>query len=49
MARVKKGMSIDEVRQVWLPLAEAKTKEIIGKYYAQRPCSGAAEKGVGRG
>jgi DNA invertase Pin-like site-specific DNA recombinase len=43
MARVKKGMSIDEVRQVWLPLAEAKTKEIIGKYYAQRPYSGGRE------
>ncbi len=43
MARVKKGMSVEEVRQVWQPLAEAKTKEIISKYYAQRPYSGGRE------
>lgn len=43
MTRVRKGMSIDEVRQVWLPLAETKTKEIISKYYAQRPYSGGRE------
>ena len=43
MARVKKGMSVEELRQVWLPLAEAKTKAIIGKYYAQRPYSGGRE------
>jgi len=43
MARVQNGMSVEEVRQVWLPLAEAKTKAIIGKYYAQRPYSGGRE------
>ena len=43
MARVKKGMSIEEVRQVWLPRAEAKTKAIIDSYYAQRPYSGGRE------
>ncbi len=43
MAKVKKGMSIEEVRRVWRPLAEAKTKAIIDKYYAQRPYSGGRE------
>lgn len=43
MARTKKGMSVEDLRQVWLPLAEGKTKEIIGKYYAQRPHSGGRE------
>lgn len=43
MATVKKGMSVEDVRQIWLPLAETKTKAIIDKYYAQRPCSGGRE------
>jgi hypothetical protein len=43
MAKVTKGMSIEEVRQIWRPLAEAKTKEIIDRYYAQRPYSGGRE------
>jgi len=43
MTRVRKGMSVDEVRQIWQPLAEAKTKEIISNYYAQRPYSGGRE------
>jgi hypothetical protein len=37
-------MSIEEVRQVWLPRAEAKTKAIMDKYYAGR-----AEHGGGYG
>jgi hypothetical protein len=40
---VKKGMSVEDVRQVWLPRAEAKTKAIIDRYYAQRPHSGGRE------
>ena len=43
MARARKGMSVDEVRDIWLPLAEAKTKAIIDSYYAQRPHSGGRE------
>ena len=43
MAKVTKGMSIEELRQVWLPLAETKTKAIIDSYYAQRPYSGDRE------
>lgn len=43
MARVRKGMSVEEVREVWLPLAEAKAKAIIDSYYAQRPYSGGRE------
>jgi DNA invertase Pin-like site-specific DNA recombinase len=41
--RVRNGTSIDDVRQVWQPLAEAKTKAIIDKYYAQRSSSGGRE------
>jgi len=36
-------MSAEEVREVWLPLAEAKAKAIIDSYYAQRPYSGGRE------
>ena len=43
MARVRKGMSIEEVREAWLPLAEAKSKAIIDSYYAQRPHSSGRE------
>lgn len=43
MARARKGMSAEEVREVWLPLAEAKSKAIIDSYYAQRPHSGGRE------
>ena len=43
MAKVTKGMSVEELRQVWLPLAETKPKAIIDSYYAQRPYSGGRE------
>ena len=43
MAKVKKGMSIEEVRQVWLPLAQAKSQEFMDKYYARSEHSGGRE------
>ncbi len=43
MTRVKKGITLEEVRQIWLPRAEAKTKAIIDSYYVQRPHSGGRE------
>ena len=43
MAKVKKGMSIEGVRQIWLPRAEAKTHAIMEKYYARREGSGGRE------
>lgn len=43
MAKVKKGMSIDEVRQFWLPLAEAKAQAIMDGYYQRRQYSGGRE------
>jgi hypothetical protein len=33
-------MTIDEVRQIWLLRAEAKTKAIMDSYYARREASG---------
>ncbi len=44
MLRVRPGMSIEEVRQVWFSRAEARTKAIMDKYYASR-----AEHGGGYG
>ena len=43
MAKARKGMSVEEVREVWLPLAEAKVRAIIDSYYAQRAYSGRRE------
>ena len=34
--RVRRGMSTDEIREVWRARAEAKSKEIMDKFYAQR-------------
>lgn len=43
MTRVKKGMTIDQVRCVWHARAEAKTRAIMDSYYARRPGSGGRE------
>lgn len=40
MTRAKPGMTIDEVRQVWIPSAEAKTNAIMESYRARREQSG---------
>ena len=41
--RVRKGMSIDQVREVWIEQSEKKEADIWGKYHAQRPSSGGRE------
>lgn len=40
MTRVRRGMTIDQVRQIWLPRAESKVKTILDSYYARREKSG---------
>jgi hypothetical protein len=44
--RVKRGMTIEQVREIWIVRAEAKTKEIMGKY-AKRKLSGGGREGLG--
>lgn len=41
--RVKRGMTIEQVREIWRVRADAKTKEIMDKYYTERPFSGGRE------
>ena len=36
MSRVRRGMTIEEVREIWLPRSETKTKQIMGAYDARR-------------
>ena len=40
MTRVKKGMSINEIRQIWRPRAQAKAEAIMNSYHAQHERSG---------
>lgn len=40
MTRARRGLTVEEVRQLWLPRAEAKTKAIMDSYYASRDSSG---------
>jgi len=49
MTRVRRGMSIEEVRQIWLPRAEAKTEAILNGFYTKRRSSGrgSAREGFG--
>ena len=42
--RVKRGMTIEQVRNIWRVRSEAKTKEIMGKY--KRHGSGAGHEGL---
>ena len=42
MSRVKHGMTIEEVRGIWLPRSEAKTKRIMEAYEARRRSGGGA-------
>lgn len=44
MTRVKHGMTIAEVRQIWLARSEPRTRDIMQKYHALR-----RERGPGRG
>lgn len=49
MTRVKRGMTIAEVRHIWLARSEAKTKTIMGRYYGRRQESpgGFGHEGLG--
>ncbi len=38
--RVRRGMTIDEVREIWLPRAETKARAIMDSFYAQRDRAG---------
>ena len=40
MTRVRRGMTIGQVRQIYLPRADAKVKTIFDSYYARREKSG---------
>lgn len=43
MTRVAKGMTLEQVREIWQVRSAAKTKAIIDSYYAQRRGSGGRE------
>src|SRR5687768_12619187 len=45
--RVTRGMTIDQVREMWRIRAEAKTKEIMGKYYEQEAGRSGGRAGLG--
>jgi hypothetical protein len=38
--RVRRGMTIEEVRGIWVPRAEAKARAIMDSFYAQRDRAG---------
>ncbi|MFH1109565.1 MAG: hypothetical protein V1790_10270 [Planctomycetota bacterium] len=40
MTRVRHGLTIDEVRQIWLSRSEGKTRTILNSYHARRESSG---------
>jgi hypothetical protein len=45
--KVKRGMSIDQVREVWHERSEAKTKEIMDKYTKQKAGRSGGREGLG--
>ena len=48
MTRARKGMTMDEIRQIWLERAEAKTKAIMDRYRArQSEAGGYGHEGLG--
>lgn len=46
MRRVTKGMTVEEVRAIWLERSEAKTKAILDSYHRQHATS-AGREGLG--
>ena len=48
MIRVKRGMSLDEVREIWRLRSDAKTKATMDKYY-RLPGRGAGAGSEGLG
>lgn len=45
--KVKRGMSIEEVREIWRIRSEAKTKEIMDKYTKQKAGRNGGREGLG--
>lgn len=45
--RVKRGMSIDQVREIWRMRSEAKTKAIMDKYTKQKAGRSGGREGLG--
>ena len=45
--KVKRGMSIDQVREIWRLRSEAKTKEIMDKYAQQKAGRSGGGEGLG--
>src|SRR2546421_7091786 len=45
--RVKRGMNIDQVREIWRIRSEAKTKEIMDKYTKQKAGRSGGREGLG--
>lgn len=45
--RAKRGMSIDQVREIWLVRAAAKTTEIMNKYHKQKAGRSGGRSGLG--
>lgn len=46
-ARVKHGMTFDQVREIWRQRSEAKTKEIMAKYSQQKTGRSGGREGLG--
>jgi hypothetical protein len=47
LLRVKRGMSIDQVREIWRTRSEAKTKAIMDKYTEQKAGRSGGREGLG--
>ena len=47
LLRVQRGMSIDQVREIWRARSEAKTKEIMDKYTKQKAGRSGGREGLG--
>jgi hypothetical protein len=45
--RAKRGMGIDQVREIWRMRSEAKTKEIMEKYTKQKSGRSGGREGLG--
>lgn len=45
--RAKRGMTIDQVREIWRVRSEAKTAEIMDKYYQQKAGRSGGREGLG--
>ncbi len=45
--RAKRGMSLEEVREIWRARSEAKTREIMAKYAKQKAGRSGGREGLG--